>query len=193
MQVMRFSLAALAAAFLLSGCTAKPIIYPISDRNIEILKNRIEDSHTVDIGDVTVSEHVGNYLMCRLTTVPMAPHKKILSAYIKAGLQEEFLLAGVLGDGAGSALDLDVRNITLDTLSNSRWEMSFRVSSPYYHGYTVSVTQKFPNNLFAAAVCNNASKAFKTAMQEMFLEIYTHPDFNKLIGMDADKTSLNYR
>lgn len=110
--------------------------------------------------------------------------------YIQDALIESLKEAGKYTDSNPKiTLSGTVDNLYFSTtdggLSDGHWDIQLRVNSSNGKFLVVSEHYKFKASYFGITACNNASKAFFPAVQEMISKLVSSKEFGTLVATKA--------
>lgn len=176
-------LIAMLITMILSGCaTTNSIPYKASTTNIISLQNTMKPQNTkVSVGSFSLANGVEEDLTCRmLGPVKVAPGKS-LTTFIKEALQEELFLAQAYDPAAPVVIEATIEKIAFSSVSPANWEISMRVRSNKSTGYSVSVKYNYETSFDAWSACRNVADSFAPTVQELFKQVFMHPQFPSLV------------
>jgi hypothetical protein len=181
-KIIKYVLGSALCVYLVGCSTTNSIPYKASTTNVVTLQNLLKPSNSkVSIGEFTVANGVDQEVNCRLLgPVKVAPGKSP-AVFIKEAFQEELFLAQVYNSSSPVKINGVVEKLVFSSVSPANWEITMRVSSSKYPGYTASVKYNYETSFNAYSACKNVADAFSPAVQELLHQVIINPQFIQLI------------
>lgn len=119
-------------------------------------------------------------IMCRMAGPVNPPQGQPFSEYIRGAFVSELKLAKKFDKNSPITLKAKVDKVDFSSVSG-KWKFDLTIISSNGQSLNVSEVYDYHTALGAVQACNNASKAFQPAVQNLISNILTHEQFPTLL------------
>lgn len=171
----------------LSGCSYTIKRYDIVDDNVTELRKIIKSkSVKIAVGEFTSFRPNYNLIRCRAVGEISIEGQQTYHAYIRAALIEEFKKAGIYAEDARLVITSHLEDIDFDSsVGDGKWIIKMTVSRVGTDDIKLNNAYYISTNMLIGTACTQVAQAFVPAVQGLLKELYNHPKFKKLLGIQS--------